>query len=128
VNKFNDRLDAARRQLPDPVSNASAPGEQAEPEVQALEAALEEMRKTAELNAARTARLTAERDAWMQELFESNRQAAHLVNVRQHLNEAMDRLKQENQRLQNIINALYASTSWKFARPVRAIAKVLRRR
>jgi hypothetical protein len=64
----------------------------------------------------------------MQELFESNRQAAHLVNVRQHLNEAMDRLKQENQRLQNIINALYASTSWKFARPVRAIAKVLRRR
>ena len=84
-----------------------------------------------------TARLASERDAWMQELFEVNRHAAHLTQVRQNLLQAIDadrlqlaripHLEAEKVQLHDYILVMYASTSWKFARPVRAIAKLLRR-
>lgn len=65
-------------------------------------------------------RLVEERDAWMQELFEANRYAAHMVQARQTL---LDEVAQLNVR----IAAMYASTSWKFSRPIRAVGKLWRR-
>lgn len=73
-------------------------------------------------------RLESERDAWMQELFEVNRHAAYLTQNRQALMEKNQQLESEKTRFHNHVLAMYASTSWKFARPVRAIARLLGRR
>ena len=84
-------------------------------------------RAHAEELALQAARLVSERDAWMQELFEANRHAAYLTQSRQALMESMHRCEGERTQLHNRILAMYASTSWKFARPVRAVAKLLGR-
>lgn len=73
-------------------------------------------------------RLAIERDAWMQELFESNRYCADLVQTRQMLLDDKQRLEGEKVQMHNQIQAMYASTSWKFSRPVRAFGKLLGRR
>jgi len=81
------------------------------------------------------ARASAERDAWMQELFEVNRHAAYLTQVRQNLLDDMQRAVANEQKkdadveqLHSLIRAMYASTSWKLTRPVRAIRELLDRR
>ena len=78
--------------------------------------------------AAQAAIVTAERDAWMQELYEVNRHAAYITQIRQDLTQSCQGLQADVLRLHNLVLAMYSSTSWKFARPVRAISKLLRRR
>lgn len=84
---------------------------------------------------AETVRVAAERDSWAQKLFESNRHAEHLAQVRQTLSDEIDTLcgevdtlRNEARRLQEQLRAVYASTSWRVAWPVRAAARVLGRR
>ena len=77
-------------------------------------------------------RVASERDAFEQEVFETDRYAARVSHERQNLfwrNEALaaelaaatEALEQHRQTLA----AIYASTSWKFSRPVRALKKLL---
>jgi len=87
-------------------------------------------------------RALAERDATMQELFESNRYSGALTVERQVLLERVagaeaqqhmlrDHLAEAQARkhvLQNYLDAVYASTSWKFAWPVRAAKRLLQGR
>ena len=84
-------------------------------------------------------RALAERDATMQELFESNRYSSALTVERQVLLERVagaeaqqqmlrDHLAEAQARkhvLQNYLDSVYASTSWKFAWPVRAAKRLL---
>ncbi|HQT79300.1 MAG TPA: FkbM family methyltransferase [Rhodopila sp.] len=64
-------------------------------------------------------RTLAERDTISQELYETNRFAAALTVERQVLLERVGSLKSH-------LDAVYASTSWKFAWPVRAARRVLK--
>jgi FtsZ-binding cell division protein ZapB len=76
---------------------------------------------------AENARIAEERDGWAQEMFETNRHAAHLAQVRQVLSDEVGALRDEAARLQQHLQAVYASTSWRVAWPVRAAARVLKR-
>lgn len=80
-----------------------------------------------------------ERDAYMQELFESNRYAGFLTVERQNLIEHVraltaelatvkrerDDLRSRAELFQRRLEAVYASTSWQFAKPVRGAKKLL---
>ncbi len=81
----------------------------------------------AEALRAENARIAEERDGWAQEMFETNRHAAHLAQVRQVLSDEVGALRDEAARLQQHLHAVYASTSWRVAWPVRAVARVLKR-
>jgi hypothetical protein len=77
-------------------------------------------------------RVAAERDAFEQEVFETDRYAAHVSHERQNLfwrNEALQaELAAATEALEQhrrTLAAIYASTSWKFSRPVRALKKLL---
>jgi chromosome segregation ATPase len=90
--------------------------------------------------------VVAERDAWAQELFETNRHAAALTVERQVLlqrvaglaasaellaqardenQELLAQARVENQGLRKRLDDVYASTSWKFARPIRVVRWLL---
>ena len=84
-------------------------------------------------------RALAERDATMQELFESNRYSGALTVERQVLLERVAGADAQQQMLrdhlaaaearkhvtQTHLDSVYASTSWKFAWPVRAAKRLL---
>ena len=77
-------------------------------------------------------RVASERDAFEQEVFETDRFAARVAHERQNLlwrNEVLQaELAAATEALEQhrrTIMAMYASTSWKFARPVRALKKLL---
>ena len=84
-------------------------------------------------------RALAERDATMQELFESNRYSGALTVERQVLLERVAGAEAQQQMLrdhlaaaearkhvtQTHLDSVYASTSWKFAWPVRAAKRLL---
>ncbi len=87
-------------------------------------AALAKMHRTEATAADVQARLDqalAERDTIAQELYETNRFTAALTVERQVLMERVGSLKSQ-------LDAVYASTSWKFASPVRAARRILQGR
>ena len=137
-------------------AEATAREQQANAALQMAQTELVEQRSLGDELRDEVSRLAAERDAWMQELFETNRYAADLTQVRQTLLDDKQRLESENGRLlnenkrlevdkarlldenqrlnvdkiqiHNQIHAMYVSTSWKFSRPVRVVGKLLGRR
>ena len=84
-------------------------------------------------------RVASERDAFEQEVFETDRYAARVSHERQNLLWRNEMLVRRNAALETelaaatgaleqhrqALAAIYASTSWKFARPVRALKKLL---
>ena len=72
--------------------------------------------------------LQEERDAWMQELFEADRFAAYLTQVRQTLLDDMKRLEVKLKRQPSYILMKYGKAIWKASRrQVRAVATLLGR-
>lgn len=74
------------------------------------------------------ARVVLERDAWAQELFESNRFAAELVVARQTLADEVARLQAERDRAVEELATTRNSTSWRITNPIRAVLRALGRR
>lgn len=75
------------------------------------------------------ARVSAERDAWMQDLFESNRYAADLVQARQTLTDEVARLRAKRQRRFGRLFGKDHPRPWKqIKRGVRWVARRLGRR
>ncbi|MHC2089588.1 FkbM family methyltransferase [Methylobacterium sp. CM6244] len=75
--------------------------------------------------------LTAERDGWMQEMYETNRHLAYLAQERQILLEQLDRKVQETEQqtiaLSQQVQAIWSSTSWKITGPMRRLMRLLGR-
>ncbi len=138
---------------------------------QGLHATIHDLTAERDRLAAELRRLGEERDAWAQELFETNRHAAQRTQEYQTLLDASHTLEEDRRRMETELSrvathaaaekqlreaelslaathaaaekrlleaelsrlrgqvaALYDSTSWKFARPVRALGKLLGRR
>lgn len=84
-------------------------------------------------------RLTVERDAWAQDLFETNRYAMQVTLERQNAIDERRRLQQELEsriatmtlaleRSDAVLRDMRASTSWKISRPVRLIGRLIGRK
>lgn len=71
-------------------------------------------------------RLEAERDAWMQAVFEANRHAAHLMQVHQTSLDTIHRLEGKLRRQPTYVLAKHVKTLWKMGRRrLRSVAKRL---
>jgi chromosome segregation ATPase len=69
--------------------------------------------------------LQRERDRLTQEASELHRERDRLTQEASELHRERDRLTQEIEHYRSWIQAMYSSTSWKIARPVRAARKLL---
>jgi FkbM family methyltransferase len=121
VKEMDQVASAAKEQV------ASAERRAATAEARAAEAEV-----TVEAALSALGRARAERDAYEQEMFEVDRHAAWVSQERQNLAWSIDKhqrkidaLEREIEYHRQWIQAVYSSTSWKFARPIRAARKLL---
>ncbi len=122
---LRDELAGARAALAEQAGQQAAQLARAAAEAEATVAALR----------TRLDHSVAERDAYTQELFETNRHAAQLTIERQQLlervasaTEQLAHARAHGDYLKSWLDAVYASTSWKFARPVRLAHRLLGKR
>jgi len=147
-----DELSVEVKRLGACLAEANLHTQQTDAARQSAEAELAVQISRANQFAVQAALIAAERDTWMQELFEASRHSAYLTQTKQALIESLAQytahkawsqgiveevarlqsevqcVEAEKMRFHDLVLTIYASTSWKLTRPMRAVARLLGRR